>query len=96
MSWEELRPALNSQSTEIEEIWVLAVDIWGGSVEAISVEIRLVEEDVCFDPAWGGCGGRFLEEFSAPEVAGLCLQPVFIRSFLISGFCLLYLGWQCS
>ena len=40
----------------------------------------------------GGCGGGFLEKFSAPEVAGLCLQPAHIRSFLMNGFCLLYLG----
>ena len=96
MSWEELRPALNSQPTEIEEIWVLAIDIWGGSVEAIFVEIRLVEEDVCFDPAWGRCGGGFLEKFSAPEVAGLYLQPALVRSFLINGVCLLYFRWECS
>ena len=96
MSWEVLRPTLNSQPTEIEEIWVLAIDIWGGSVEAISVEIRLVEEDVCFDPAWGGCGGGFLEKFSAPEVDGLCLQPALVRSFLINRVSLLYLRWDCS
>ena len=91
----ESNPEL-STDREIEEIWVPAIDIWGGSVEVISVEIRLVEEDVCFDPAWGGCGGGLLEKFSAPEVAGLCLQPALVRSFLVNGVYLLHLRWECS